>query len=249
MSEVLRGFVPTDEMDFSVLQMERLSQAQEEICFLLDRGYQIEKIVAFVGNHYQLTARQRLALTRASSPAADIKSRESRRISGSLQGRTVYIDGFNLIITLEAALSHSPLLLCMDGTIRDLCGLHGTYRLIDKTQTALSLIWEALAEREAGKAIFYLDAPVSNSGRLKQEILRTGEESGIPAEAETVPNADALLWDKDGVVTTDAIILNRCQGWINLAAEIIQGKLKEQRIVNLSKASFNTVKNNEGKML
>ena len=157
-----------------------------------------------------------------------------------MQGRMVYIDGFNLIITLEAALSHSPLLLCMDGTIRDLCGLHGTYRLIDKTQTALSLIWEALAERKVGKAIFYLDAPVSNSGRLKQEILRTGGERGIPVEAETVPNADALLWDKDGVVTTDAIILNRCQGWVNLAAEIVQGKLAGQKIVNLSKTSSNT---------
>ncbi len=240
MSEVLRGFVPTDKADFSVPEMERLSQAQEEICYLLDRGYQIEKIVTFVGNHYQFTARQRLALTRASSPAMDIKNRDSRRISDSLQGRMVYIDGFNLIITLEAALSHSPLLLCMDGTIRDLCGLHGTYRLIDKTQTALSLIWEALAERKVGKAIFYLDAPVSNSGRLKQEILRTGGERGIPVEAETVPNADALLWDKDGVVTTDAIILNRCQGWVNLAAEIVQGKLAGQKIVNLSKTSSNT---------
>lgn len=234
MSEVLRGFVPTDEKEFSSLETGRLSQAQEEICYLLDRGYQIEKIVTFVGNHYQFTARQRLALTRASSPALDVESRKSKQISGSLKGRTVYIDGFNLVITLEAALSRSTLLLCMDGTVRDLCGLHGTYRLIDKTYTALSLIWDTLSERKAEKAVFYLDAPVSNSGRLKQEIIRTAGERGIPAEVETVPNADVLLWEKDGVVTTDAIILNRCRGWVNLAAEIIQERLPEQKVIDLS---------------
>jgi len=235
MSEVLRGFVPTDDAEFSFQQLERLSHAQEEICYLLDRGYQIEKVVTFVGNHYQFTARQRLALTRASSPVQDVQNRKSRQLFGSLKGRTVYIDGFNLIITLEAALSHSTLLLCMDGTVRDLCGLHGTYRIIDKTQFALELIWNALAEREAEKIVFYLDAPVSNSGRLKQEILRTGEERGFSVEVGIVPNADALLWGMDGVVTTDAIILNRCQGWINLAEEIVRGKLTEQKLVDLSK--------------
>lgn len=44
----------------------------------------------------------------------------------------VYIDCFNTVISLEIAFSDSTLLLCMDGTIRDLAGLRGTYRLIDK---------------------------------------------------------------------------------------------------------------------
>ena len=81
-----------------------------------------------------------------------------------LCGRTVYIDGFNTIITLEIALCGSLLLECMDGTIRDLAGLRGTYRLVDETRKSVEIIADALETLKAQKAVFYLDAPVSNSG-------------------------------------------------------------------------------------
>lgn len=55
-----------------------------------------------------------------------ITSKEKECRADELQGRTVYIDGFNTIITLEIALCQSLLLQCMDGTIRDLAGLRGT---------------------------------------------------------------------------------------------------------------------------
>ena len=53
----------------------------------------------------------------------------------------------------------------MDGTARDLCGLHGSYRLIDKTDLVLALLFDALARLAPERAVFVLDAPVSNSGR------------------------------------------------------------------------------------
>lgn len=58
----------------------------------------------------------------------------------------INIDGFNTVITLEVALSASLLLKCMDGTIRDLAGLRGTYCLIDKTDTAILLIGNILGK-------------------------------------------------------------------------------------------------------
>lgn len=44
----------------------------------------------------------------------------------------------------------------MDGTIRDLAGLRGTYRLIDKTQIAIILIGEMFGKNKVEKAILYL---------------------------------------------------------------------------------------------
>ena len=58
----------------------------------------------------------------------------------------------------------------MDGTIRDLAGLRGTYKLIDKTDRAINLIGEYLQKLKIKKVVFYLDSPVSNSGRLKIRI-------------------------------------------------------------------------------
>ena len=54
----------------------------------------------------------------------------------------------------------------MDGNIRDLAGLRGTYKLIDKTDRAIDLIGQELEKLKVSKAVFYLDKPVSNSGRL-----------------------------------------------------------------------------------
>ena len=80
------------------------------------------------------------------------------------------IDGFNIVITLEVLLSDSLLFSCMDGTIRDLAALRGTYRLIPETADAVRLIFDILQEASVGKVNILLDEPVSNSGRLKSLI-------------------------------------------------------------------------------
>ena len=55
----------------------------------------------------------------------------------ALAGQTVWIDGFNTVITMEVMLSDSILFSCMDGTVRDLAALRGTYRIIDVTESAV----------------------------------------------------------------------------------------------------------------
>ena len=44
----------------------------------------------------------------------------------------------------------------MDGTIRDLAGLRGTYKLIDKTDRAINLIGEYLQKLKLRKLCFIL---------------------------------------------------------------------------------------------
>lgn len=135
MKIVQRGFVEKDKLEFGNQWRTRLTKAAEELVYLLDRGYAIKTASIFVGNHYMLSERQRLALTRiVSSKAQLIKRKEKER---SVLPATVFIDGFNTIITLEVALSHSLLLKGMDGTLRDMAGLRGTYRVIDKTEPAM----------------------------------------------------------------------------------------------------------------
>lgn len=64
-----------------------------------------------------------------------------------------------VIITLEVALSGSPVFLCMDGTYCGLAGLCGTYRLIDKTDAAIRLILSELKTLFAKRAVFRFYAP------------------------------------------------------------------------------------------
>ena len=133
-----------------------------------------------------------------------------------LYGKTVHIDGFNTIITLEVALSQSLLLECMDGTIRDLAGLRGTYHLIDVTSEVIRMIADSLERLNVKKVIFYLDAPVSKSGRLKSLIAAIWKNFNIGLDIQVIPDVDRNLQDKDCVITTDALILDQCKSWFNL---------------------------------
>ena len=131
-------------------------------------------------------------------------------------------------------MSESTMLKCMDGTIRDLAGLRGTYRLIDKTDTAIQLIGERLEEMEIGEVNFYLDSPVSNTGKLKQRIIELLDKYSYGVKVELVNNADVILENKCCVITSDAIILNKCESWINLAYDIVSQKLPKLKCIDLS---------------
>ena len=116
---------------------------------------------------------------------------------------------------------------------RDLAGLRGTYRLIDKTDTALNLIGKILRECKCAMSTVLLDSPVSNSGRLKSKILGLSEQWGLPVEVELVPNVDVILSDKE-VVTGDSIILDACRSWFNLSRKIIEDYIQDAWIIDLS---------------
>ena len=219
---VKRGYAPNDQKEFSGKSVDTLQKAGRDLAYLLNRGYHIKGAATFVGNHYLLSERQRLALVRAVSSEESIKVRKNKEIKNILPQSIVNIDGFNTIITLEVALSNSLLIKCMDGTIRDLAGLRGTYRLIDKTAPAIRLIGEALEKCNVAKVIFYLDAPVSNSGRLKQQILELLGAFSFEVEAEVINDVDVTLEKLENVVTSDAIILDKCRSWVNLNAKLIE---------------------------
>lgn len=229
-----RGFDEEDYKWFSKEAIEKLKIAQEEIEWLLNRGYKLSSITDIVGGHYQFSARQRTALQRATSSKAQYEKRKAAMLPlEAYKEDCIYIDGFNLIITLEVALSGSVLILGNDGALRDLAGLRGTYRLIDKTDGAIKLIGEAFRDFEVPSAKFFLDAPVSNSGRLRNKILDYSTLWNIPIEVELVPNADPILARMNRVITSDSIILDQCSNWINLSRKIVEDYIKEAWIVNL----------------
>lgn len=98
-----------------------------------------------------------------------------------------------MIISIEVALSGGTLVIGSDGNIRDLAGLRGTYKIIDKTEEALNLIGKFFNKYNAQNLKFYLDAPVSNSGNLKYRILEHAKTWGIETEVELV-KMQMLYW-------------------------------------------------------
>ena len=230
-----RGYIPEDEQQFTGKQLELLKKAADEVQFLLDRGYDVKPVTTFVGNHYMFSERQRLALARAVSAGEWIEKRIQRELlqkEPKNYPKAVNIDGFNAIITLEVALSGSPIFCCRDGVLRDLAGLRGTYRIIDKTQKAVGLLLGQLELMGISEACFYLDAPVSNSGRLSALILQCAKDYSVSVRTQIIPGVDRILEQLEGVISGDAIILNRCISWLNIMPQIV-GQMEQVWMVSL----------------
>ena len=216
-----RGFVPEDERSFSPAALETLRTAAGHITYLINHGYDLKQASVFVGNHFLLSERQRLAVTRSIATKEQLKSRREKEKT-ELAGGAAWIDGFNTIITLEVLLSGSVLFRGMDGTIRDLAALRGTYRIIPETETAVRMLMDGLREIHAGSAHILLDEPVSNSGRLKALIAEIGENDPLTPDIQITKDVDRVLWEKENVITSDSIILDHCRSWVNLAARCME---------------------------
>ena len=186
-----RGFVPEDERNFSPEAIQTLRTASRHIFYLINEGYDLKQASTFVGNHFLLSERQRLAVTRSLAAEDQLKRRRDRQvlISG-LSGSEVWVDGFNTIITLEVMLSDSILLNCMDGTVRDLAALRGTYRLIPETDGAVRMMFDVLRDAGVRKINIPLDEPVSNSGRLKARIADIAEDYAFEPDIRILRDVD-----------------------------------------------------------
>ena len=143
--------------------------------------------------------------------------------------------GVNLVTTLEAALAGGLILRGQEGAFRDLASMHGNYRRVLETERALALICQFLADLEVAEADWYLDRPVSNSGRLAAMIRTVAAAHGCWGTVQLVADPDPLLSAMSRpVVSSDSVILDACQEWANLAGEIISHAVPDAWILDFS---------------
>jgi hypothetical protein len=239
---------------FAPALIPRLREAVADFSLLLTKGYAGKSALKLVGDRFSLTQRQRLAVMRSSCSDQQRQSRGERCVPiEALAGQSLAIDGYNLLITIEAALSGGVIFRGRDGCFRDLASIHGTYRKVEETIPAIRLIGEFLTEIRVAEALWLLDSPVSNSGRLKTLLGELARENHWPWEIRLTISPDAELRSQltvpgsqfptnrqlptahrqlpAVVVTTDSVILDAGQKWTNLAAEIITQRLPSASIV------------------
>lgn len=235
LKSVKRGTDVEDSKWFSDEALIKLKKANTEAKYLINRNYNMHSIIELVGNHYQFSSRQRMVLQRSLASDEDCKKRTEKLLDfNKAKDDFIYIDGFNLIISLEVALSGGILVLCSDGTIRDIAGLRGTYSIIDKTDEALTILGKEFNLLNIKKVKFFLDSGVSNSGRLKTFILEHAEKWGFPVDVYFPPNADPILSKLGRVVTADSAILDACSSWFNLSKKVIDDYIPQARILDLN---------------
>lgn len=215
---------PGDEIVFGSKYYDDLCTAVADMSLLLTRGYPLKGTLKLVGDRFNYTARQRLAVRRCSCSDRQRQNRISRRVDAdALSDKVLLIDGFNLLITVEAALSGGAVFVGRDGCCRDLSGIHGSYRKVSETLEAFTIIAGYLESIGVSNVKWLFDRPVSNSGKLKVIVTELAEKNGWPWEVEVFDNPDNELIAAENIIaTSDSDVLDRCGVWFNLSAEIVK---------------------------
>jgi hypothetical protein len=231
-----RGADPEDERSFGAGRLETLRQATRDLCWLLDHGYGIASTTELVGDHHHLTRRQRIAVARCACSREDRERRQSHCVAPTqLRGQELWLDGFNVLTAVEAALGGGVILIGRDGCCRDVAGVYSRYYKVEETIPALRAIGQFASQWAVTKCNWWLDSPVDNAGRLTGIIRDVAAEADWPWEVELVTNPDRLLSATEQIVSSsDHAILDRCQRWFNLAREVIARHVPQARIVDLS---------------
>ena len=219
-----RGQASKDPELFSEKWVLVLNQAVDDLSWLRSRDYADKSSLKIVGDRYQLTQRQRKALWRAYCTDQAKENRLNKEVStSSVKAQTLAIDGFNLLISVESGLGGGNIFVCRDSTYRDIASIHSTYRKVEETLPALILVGQNIIKTGASKAIWYLDQPISNSGRLRGLMREIAEQNGFNWEVHLVNNPDQTIIDSTDTiaVSSDGWVLDHAKNWFNLHKYII----------------------------
>ncbi len=176
-----------------------------------------------VGNRYQLVSDQRHLLHRGVFSDSDSKSRRKKRISiNRIGNKDLVIDGYNVLITIEAGLSGRPFVLGDDGFIRDISGLSGNFKKTDETDEALQLIFDFIKQVKSRKTLLLFDSPISRSGELAQEVRDGLKRENLSGDAIAVRVPEKILIGFPGIIaTSDTAIIDQSKKVVDLAGYII----------------------------
>ncbi|HTX61924.1 MAG TPA: DUF434 domain-containing protein [Methanobacterium sp.] len=195
---------------------QKLLNATADLKFLLNKDYNKKAALEFVGNHYLLDKDERNYLQRKVYSSEKSRGRKSKIIPLSkIKGKTLLIDGYNVLITVESiCCADESIVVCDDGILRDVNAVFGKYKCKEKTSDALNSIVALVKIYHPANVQFFFDSQVSKSGELARLAEKILAEQEVKGSAITEPNVDYqlvnLAGETNGVVaSSDSVIMDR----------------------------------------
>jgi len=211
-----------------------IHEASTDFRFLLARGYPRQAALGLVGNRYGLDEISRRLLHRGvfAPEVAAARRAKLRRLS-DLPGRPLGLDGHNVLITLECAARHLPLVAADDGFIRDVGEVSRAFRVSPATDRVLALMADYLADQAVGPVEVFYDAPLSRSGELAGRTREVFASRGLDVRAAAVPVPERRLSGFPGAIaTSDTALIDAHPTVLDLAGEIIR-RHREWPVIDL----------------
>lgn len=207
---------------------EKLKIPSKDLKYLLNQGYRKKIALNFVANHYLLDQKARNYLARSVFSDSLSQSRKSKIISfKDIKGNILFLDGYNVLITVESILNNYEVILADDGFLRDVQGIFGKYKYNSNTNTALSLIFNCISNHPPTKIKFYLDQQVSFSGKLGKEINDMLKKHDLNGSSILSNNVDfdlnqECIKSRCIVATSDGIIIDKVKKVVDIPHFILK---------------------------
>ncbi len=196
------------EVDGDIIRVAVVREAARDYKYLLNRGYSRYSSLSLVTSRYKLTLRERMLLYRCIHPEKHARIIRSKLLPTSrIMGRSLVIDGFNNLITVNAILRGEEVYLCDDGVLRDLSMRTGRIRVDRSLREAAKRIIDALVSLKISNVDIVLDSQVSRSGELASYIRRLLAFRGINGTARTSPRGDLAVIRTGTVVSSSDIVV------------------------------------------
>ncbi|MEM3185020.1 MAG: DUF5616 domain-containing protein, partial [Candidatus Hadarchaeales archaeon] len=136
--------------------------------------------------------------------------------------RWLAVDGYNVLITVEAILRGEPVIMCEDGIVRDLRGVFGKYRFGEKSAEAVDEIVKAISKTKPKRVTVLFDAQVSRSGELARFVKERLEESGIRGEARAEKGVDSKVARAEVTASSDRVVIEKARMIWDIPAYILR---------------------------
>ena len=139
--------------------------------YLLEKGYTSKNILKVVGDRYRLNTIQRSFLYRGMSTKNNASYRKIKLITEKeTTGQPLFIDAYNLLITIHSYIKGRPVFIAADGFLRDAGELKGKISKTGILQRPVDLTIAYLKTLSPASVTFYIDQPVLNSKEISTII-------------------------------------------------------------------------------
>jgi hypothetical protein len=220
----------------SNLDHERLHTAAADFLYLLDRSYPRKAGLQLVGNRYNLDALHREVLQRGVFARKEARKRRYRLVEiVRLVDFKLLVDGHNVLITVESGLAGRLLIAANDGLIRDVAGVSHRYRISALTHEAIETIFQILQEYPPKETLFFLDAPIRQSGELAAELRSALKNSNLSGDAQALKVPEIRFkGGEDVVASSDSAVLDEVQHGFDLAAAVIKSLPRRVNLIDFT---------------
>jgi hypothetical protein len=187
-------------------------QSAADYLYFLNRDYPQKALIKLIGDRYQLSGAERSMLYRGICSTELSRIRKGKLIEPQgLKLQWLSLDTYNVLITIGSYLNGNTVFVSNDGFLRDASEIHGKVFRSELLNRALKLVFEFLVFCEPAGIRFFIDRPVSHSGKLCALINQIISANKMQGAAETHHSPDFILKNMhEGILaTSDSTIIEK----------------------------------------